>query len=45
MKRIFVTRVSEEEVLKEGRFYSTLARLEGFEAHARSIEVRMEGSR
>ncbi|MBC7121846.1 MAG: histidinol dehydrogenase [Pseudothermotoga sp.] len=45
LKRIFVTRVSEEEVLKEGRFYSTLARLEGFEAHARSIEVRMEGSR
>lgn len=45
LKKIFVTQVSAEEVLSEGRFYSILARLEGFEAHARSIETRMGGSK
>ncbi|MGE0032459.1 MAG: histidinol dehydrogenase, partial [Pseudothermotoga sp.] len=45
LKKIFVTRVSKEDVLKQGKLYSTLARFEGFEAHARSIEMRMEGSR
>ncbi|KAF2958616.1 histidinol dehydrogenase [Thermotoga sp. Ku-13t] len=45
LKKIFVTLVSEEEVKKQGEFYVKLARLEGFEAHARSIEVRMEGAR
>lgn len=43
LKKIFVTVVSEEEVREQGEYYAKLARFEGFEAHARSIEVRMEG--
>ncbi|MEN3009288.1 histidinol dehydrogenase [Pseudothermotoga sp.] len=45
LKKIFVTQISEEEVRQKGTWYASLARLEGFEAHARSIEVRLEGSR
>lgn len=45
LKKIFVTQISEEEIEQEATFYASMARLEGFEAHARSIEVRLEGSR
>lgn len=45
LKKIFVTQISEKEIEWEATFYASLARLEGFEAHARSIEARLEGSR
>lgn len=45
LRKIFVTQISEKEIEREAIFYASLARLEGFEAHVRSIEVRLEGSR
>lgn len=42
LKKIFITQVSSEEILKTGSEYVKLARLEGFEAHAMAVQIRLE---
>jgi histidinol dehydrogenase len=39
-KKIFITYLSEEDFKRKGELYSKMARWEGFEAHARAIDVR-----
>ncbi|MCD6551172.1 histidinol dehydrogenase [Thermotoga sp.] len=39
-KKIFVTHFSEKDFRKKGKLYSRMARWEGFEAHARAVDVR-----
>jgi len=41
-KKIFVTHFSEEDFKKKSVLYSRMARWEGFEAHARAVDVRRE---
>ncbi|PLV56080.1 histidinol dehydrogenase [Thermotoga sp. SG1] len=41
-KKIFITHFSEEDFKKKGVLYSKMARWEGFEAHARAVDVRRE---
>jgi histidinol dehydrogenase len=41
-KKIFITHLSEEDFRRKGELYSKMARWEGFEAHARAIDVRRE---
>ncbi|WP_233186231.1 histidinol dehydrogenase [Thermotoga sp. KOL6] len=41
-KKIFVTHVSKEAFEEKWRIYSKMARWEGFEAHARAVDVRRD---
>ncbi|MGJ8454459.1 histidinol dehydrogenase [Pseudothermotoga sp. U03pept] len=41
-KKVFVTQMSKEDFEKRSTRYSKMARWEGFEAHARAIDVRRE---
>ncbi|AAD36118.1 MAG TPA: histidinol dehydrogenase [Thermotoga sp.] len=41
-KKIFITHLSEEDFRRKSELYSKMARWEGFEAHARAIDVRRE---
>ncbi|MFC0187463.1 histidinol dehydrogenase [Fictibacillus aquaticus] len=43
MKKSSVIRYSKQAMLENGRKISAFARLEGLEAHARAIDVRLEG--
>jgi histidinol dehydrogenase len=43
MKKSSVIRYSEQAIKENGHKISAFARLEGLEAHARAIDVRLEG--
>lgn len=42
VKKIFVTQVTSQELVHSGEQYVRLAKLEGFEAHAMAVQIRLE---
>ncbi|ODN30005.1 histidinol dehydrogenase [Fervidobacterium thailandense] len=42
VKKVFVTQVTSQELMRSGEQYVKLARLEGFEAHAMAVQIRLE---
>lgn len=42
VKKMFITQVTSQELVRSGEQYVKLARLEGFEAHAMAVQIRLE---